>query len=242
MGRVARERALAVAIAAAIVVLAVGCSHGPKRGQGAWHRVERGDTLWRLAQRYDTSVAAIERANDGVDSRALRVGRKLWIPRGGIALARRGEVPAAAASTLGRRTREAGDACGDLTRGEEVAFEWPVPGDLTSRYGDDRGRRLHDGVDLVADAGTPIRAAETGVVLYAGEELGDYGKVVILGHLGPWATVYAHNRENFVDEGEVVGRGDVIAEVGETGNASAPHLHFEVRHRDAPYDPETCLP
>jgi len=65
---------------------------------------------------------------------------------------------------------------------------------------------------------------------------------VIVKHLGRWATVYAHNRKNLVDEGDFVEKGDVIAEVGDTGNASAPHLHFEVRRSNNPRDPQSCLP
>src|SRR5262249_50810421 len=119
--------------------------------------------------------------------------------------------------------------CGDQARKDDLSFEWPILGHVTSGFGDSRGTHAHDGIDLVAAEGTPIHAAEAGRVIYAGDGLGDYGRVVIVKHLGRWATVYAHNRKNLVDEGAFVERGDVIAEVGETGNATTPHLHFEVR-------------
>jgi lipoprotein NlpD len=237
-GRVARA-ALLLLVATALAI-APGCSRGPTSGSGggAWVVVRPGDTLWSLAQRGGSTVAAIERANDGVDAHALRVGQKLWVPRaraGSGATRARSDAP----ETLEQRTDT---ACGDLARREALAFEWPVLGHLTSGFGDARGRRAHEGIDLVADEGTPVHAAEAGRVVYAGEDLGDYGRVVIVKHLGRWATVYAHNRKNLVDEGTFVERGDVIAEVGDTGNATTPHLHFEVRRSNQPRNPQSCLP
>lgn len=232
-----RLTSLAV-IAMLLVAAASGCSRGPKGGGGTWVVVKPGDTLWRLAERHGSTVSEIERANDDLDARSLQIGSKVWIPRasGG---SRGGKSGASAkASTLERRNDV---ACGDLARREELEFDWPVLGQLSSEFGE-RGGRSHDGIDLLADEGTPIHAAESGRVVYSGDDLGDYGRVVIVKHLGRWATVYAHNRKNLVDEGEFVERGDVIAEVGDTGNASAPHLHFEVRRSNEPRDPQSCLP
>jgi murein DD-endopeptidase MepM/ murein hydrolase activator NlpD len=87
-----------------------------------------------------------------------------------------------------------------------------------------------------------VRAAEAGRVIHSGKGLGAYGNVVIVKHTGRWATVYAHNRRNHVRKGAFVEKGDVIAEVGKTGNASGPHLHFEIRRGDVPRDPLPCLP
>lgn len=236
MGRVAR--AVALLVLAGLAAGTLACSHAPK-GKGAWHVVKPGDTLWRLSQRYETSVGAIEDANEDLDARSLRVGQKLWIPRGGAA-----RPSGSASSAGGSHTLEhdRGERCDTLAQQERLDFEWPVLGHLSSPYGVERGNHDHDGIDLRADEGTPIHAAEAGRVVYAGDELGDYGKVIIIKHMGRWATVYAHNRKHFVDEGEFVEKGDVIAEVGETGNASAPHLHFEVRRNNATRDPQSCLP
>lgn len=236
MGRLARV--FGKLLVAALAAGALACSHSPN-GKGVWHVIEPGDTLWRLSQRYEIPVEAIRDANDGVDARSLRVGQKLWMPRGG---ARR---PGGSARSAGRSKTadpDAGAQCGTLATQDELDFEWPVLGHLSSPFGVDRGNHDHDGIDLKADEGTPIHAAETGQVVYAGDELGDYGNVVIIKHRGRWATVYAHNRKHLVDEGEFVEKGDVIAEVGETGNASTPHLHFEVRRNNAPRDPQSCLP
>jgi len=236
MGRLARV--VALVLLAGLAAGTVACSHAPN-GKGVWHVVKPGDTLWRLSERYETSVDAIRDANDDLDARSLRVGQKLWIPRGG---ARRPSGSARNASRSHTLDQDGGTLCGPLAKQEKLDFDWPVLGHLTSPYGVDRGNHNHDGIDLTADEGTPIHAAEAGRVVYAGDDLGDYGKVIIIKHTGRWATVYAHNRKNSVDAGEFVEKGDVIAEVGETGNATAPHLHFEVRRNNTPRDPQSCLP
>lgn len=240
MGRVAALALVAVLALGAITAVG-GCSRGPRGGGGRWVVIKPGDTLWGLAQRYGTSVEAIDRANDDLDPRALRVGQKVWIPkgRGGAKVASRGGGGGSHPATLERRPDDG--QCGVLAKRDGLAFDWPVLGRLTSPYGG-RDGRPHDGIDLAADEGTPIHAAEAGRVVYEGDDLGDYGRVLIVKHEGRWATVYAHNRKNLVDEGDFVEKGDVIAEVGDTGNASAPHLHFEVRRSNAPKDPQTCLP
>jgi murein DD-endopeptidase MepM/ murein hydrolase activator NlpD len=112
---------------------------------------------------------------------------------------------------------------------------------MTSKFGWRNGR-THEGIDIPVKRGTPIYAAEAGRVIHSGGGLGDYGKVVILKHAGRYSTVYAHNSRNRVRKGSFVEKGDVIAEVGETGNASGPHIHFEVRRDRTPLDPLLFLP
>jgi lipoprotein NlpD len=118
-------------------------------------------------------------------------------------------------------------------RGEPLS--WPAPGVLISGFGE-RERDRHDGIDLACPEGTPVRAAEAGVVLFAGEQRG-YGKLVLLGHENDLVTVYAHNSENLVETGDKVSRGAQIARAGRTGNATGPHVHFEVRVGARPRDP-----
>ena len=94
---------------------------------------------------------------------------------------------------------------------------------------------------MTAKRGTRIYASEAGKVIHAGR-LGDYGRVVILKHRGDYRTVYAHARKTLVRRGDFVEKGDSIAEVGTTGNASGPHLHFEIRRKDVAKDPILYLP
>lgn len=207
-----------------------GCASTPDTGQ--IHVVRPGETVWRIARYYGVSVDAVVRANGIGDVRQVRVGERLWIP-GATRPAPPSALPAPPAA------RAAG-AC-SLAHSDDLAFTWPVDGQLTSRFGR-RGRRQHDGIDISAREGTPVVAAEAGRVIHSGRGLGAYGNVVIVRHVGRWATVYAHNRRNRVRRGDFVEKGEVIAEVGRTGNASGPHLHFEVRRGDRPHDPLGCLP
>lgn len=108
------------------------------------------------------------------------------------------------------------------------SFIWPVQGGgrLTSPYGW-RSGGFHAGIDIAAARGTPILAADSGVVVFAGRD-GGYGLSVVIYH-GHYYTRYAHNSENLVREGQAVNQGEVIARVGSTGRSTANHLHFEIR-------------
>jgi murein DD-endopeptidase MepM/ murein hydrolase activator NlpD len=105
-------------------------------------------------------------------------------------------------------------------------------------------RRLahHDGIDISASQGSLIRAAEAGRVVHSGNKLSGYGNLIIIKHAGAFATVYAHNARNLARVGQFIEKGEVIAEVGRTGRASAPHLHFEVRRDGKPRNPVDYLP
>lgn len=99
---------------------------------------------------------------------------------------------------------------------------------VTSHFGKRRGRR-HDGIDINAPIGTPVYASEAGIVVFAGVHIDGYGETIIVRHPGGLSTLYAHNSVLRVVEGEAVTKGQCIAYSGDTGNASGPHLHFEVR-------------
>lgn len=116
-------------------------------------------------------------------------------------------------------------------------LQWPLKQmKLSSGFGR-RGSGNHQGVDLQAAWGTPIYAAADGVVVYAGSQISGYGDTLIIRHRGDIATLYAHASTILVKEGELVTRGQAIGYVGDTGNASGPHLHFEVRVHSIPTDP-----
>lgn len=123
-------------------------------------------------------------------------------------------------------------------------FIWPLPvqrsAEITSDYGG-RGRRHHDGLDIDGRTGDPVFAAADGRVRSAGWA-GGYGHTVVLDHGRGVTTLYAHNSALHVVAGEPVRRGQVIASVGASGNASGDHLHFEVAWRGFPVDPRPLLP
>ncbi len=111
---------------------------------------------------------------------------------------------------------------------------WPVNGVVTSGFGW-RWGRMHEGIDIAAPSGTPIRAAAAGTVIYAGW-MGGYGNIVIIDHGNGLATAYGHQSAISVGGGSV-SQGTVIGAVGTTGNSTGPHVHFEVRVNGSPVDP-----
>ena len=119
-------------------------------------------------------------------------------------------------------------------------FVWPVRGEVSSGFGE-RDGKPHDGIDIRAPQGTPVKASATGDVVYAGKMSG-YGNLLVLRHDSNYFTAYAHNEELLVKEGKKVSQGDVISKVGDTGHASGYHLHFEIRQGSTPMNPLAFLP
>ena len=118
---------------------------------------------------------------------------------------------------------------------------WPVSGEITSPY----GYRIHpiwgttiyhSGIDIGVDEGTPVHAADSGVIVWSGW-MGGYGYAVVIDHGNGLSTLYGHNSELAVDEGQSVSKGQVVAYAGSTGNSTGPHVHFEVRENGDPVDP-----
>jgi murein DD-endopeptidase MepM/ murein hydrolase activator NlpD len=121
------------------------------------------------------------------------------------------------------------------------AFVWPVRGRVVSDFGAKGGGLHNDGINIAAAQGTPIRAAESGVVVYAGNELRGFGNLILLQHADGWMTTYAHADEITVHRGEQVRRGQVIGKVGATGNVTSPQVHFEIRRGSRAVNPREHL-
>ncbi|MBL8644111.1 MAG: M23 family metallopeptidase [Rhodospirillaceae bacterium] len=118
---------------------------------------------------------------------------------------------------------------------------WPIKGKIISGFGPS-GKGLHnDGINIAASAGAEVRAADNGVVAYAGNELKGFGNLLLIKHADGWITAYAHNDKLLVQRGDQVQRGQVISTVGRTGNVDSPQLHFEVRKGTQSLDPMKYL-
>jgi murein DD-endopeptidase MepM/ murein hydrolase activator NlpD len=131
---------------------------------------------------------------------------------------------------------QAAQASGGTGGGPSAAgLIWPVLGPVTSPFGW-RWGRMHEGIDIGASSGTPIRAAAAGTVIYAGW-LGGYGNLTVIDHGGGIATAYGHQSSIAAGYGATVAQGEVIGYVGSTGHSTGPHLHFEVRVNGVPQDP-----
>ncbi len=118
-----------------------------------------------------------------------------------------------------------------------LSLRWPLKGKVISGFGNKPGGLKNEGINIAVPEGTSVRAADTGVVAYAGNELKGYGNLVLIRHPGGYVTAYAHAKELFVKRGDKIERGAVIAKAGQTGSVSSPQLHFEVRKGATALDP-----
>lgn len=120
-------------------------------------------------------------------------------------------------------------------------FRWPAKGPIIAGFGDALGEGLNDGINISLPTGASIRAAADGEVIYAGDEIRNFGNLVLLSHPNGYVTAYAHADEITVRRGDRVSRGQIIAAAGTTGSVSEPQLHFEVRKGSSPIDPAPYL-
>jgi murein DD-endopeptidase MepM/ murein hydrolase activator NlpD len=184
--------------------------------------VQKGETLWSISHRYGSTVDEVALANRISDPAQIRIGQRLVVP------ARR--------NVAATRSRKPWTSSNPRVRSSQSTLSWPARGRVTSRFGMRNGAH-HDGIDISVRTGTTVLAAESGRVIHSDNNLSGYGYLIIVKHTGSLSSVYAHNRRNLVKVGEFVEKGQVIAEAGKTGRASAPHLHFEVRKGGKAVDP-----
>ncbi len=189
--------------------------------------VRRGDTLFSISQRYSVTLAELVDVNDLDDPNRLSVGQVLRVPSGGqgpaIVSTRPPTTKSDAGSAKQIRLSEARRYIGQMI--------WPAPKTrLVSKFGP-RWNNFHEGLDLAGPVGTPIYAALDGVVVYSNNKIRGYGNIVVIRSPG-LLHVYAHNDRNLVRVGQTVKRGARIAELGQTGHVTGPHLHFETRIKD----------
>jgi murein DD-endopeptidase MepM/ murein hydrolase activator NlpD len=204
----------------------------PETPAGSWYVVSRGETLDDIAKRAGVPAEDILEINGLARAEEVRPGRLIFVLAPPPAPGQPVEAPVANAPG------PAGAAPAGAGR-----LQWPlvnVPRNVGSPFGA-RDGRAHEGIDLPAPTGTPVVAAADGEVVYAGDGIRGYGNLVVLQHPGDLLTVYAHNSALYVSQGQAVHAGDRVAAVGQTGRATGPHLHFEVRQGQIPRDPMTYL-
>lgn len=239
-------------------------------GGGSSYTVVSGDTLSAISRRTGVSADAIKRANN-LDSGLIRIGQSLTIPAGGaqppatqVASApqqpsrtdpvqtastpapqqpstpQRAQeaayAPAAAASSIESAARDTAAVAPNSTGVGKM--RWPVRGRVISNFGSGASG---DGIDISVPQGTPVMAAENGVVIYAGDGLREFGNTVLVRHDDGLVTVYGHASDLKVARGEKVTRGQQIATSGMSGNADTPKLRFEVRKDSSPVNPASYL-
>ena len=235
-----------------------------KKASRGTHTVTGGETLFSLGRKYGVSPYAIADLNGLPNDQSLSVGQQLRMPSG-TRKAIVAKLPAVEESeqiASSEEPVEVDEAPQNLALKKPLLDEefsvvkpvpqqtvelearpvmggmrWPVKGKIISEYGAKPNGLKNEGINIAVPEGTGVRAAESGVVAYAGNELKGYGNLVLIRHEGGWVTAYAHAKELFVKRGDIVKRGDVIAKAGQTGSVSSPQLHFEVRKGATAMDP-----
>src|SRR5262245_17545758 len=235
------------------------------------HVVAPGETLSKLSRKYKKSVVEIAKANKIEPHTQVKMGDRLIIPGtrapqtaapaappvapAPVAAQPQPKAPATTPSQKVAGTPPASTArtvtpsadqptqktSVDATAATMPTFRWPVRGRVIAGFGPKTTGQQNDGINVAVPEGTPIKAAEDGVVAYAGNELKTYGNLVLIRHSNGYVTAYAHASEILVKRDEPIKRGQVIAKSGQTGNVAAPQLHFEIRKGSSPVDPMPYL-
>lgn len=207
------------------------------------HKVRQGETITSISKSYGVQPMALAQLNSISAPYHIEPGWAL-------------ELPANAADT-GKPSRGLGYRLNPFASGKKKEtthtgqsrsvprgggrFIWPVEGKIISQYGSKGGGRRNDGINIQAAQDTHILAIADGTVTYVGNELRSYGNLVLVRHSGNWVSAYAHTRQVWVKEGEEVTKGKPIATVGQSGDASRPQLHFELRRGSKSVDPSLYL-
>jgi murein DD-endopeptidase MepM/ murein hydrolase activator NlpD len=225
------------------------------------HIVNPGETLAGIARHNHVTVAEIARANNIDPSARLKLGTRLNVPtRNAAATPQPAPAPLPSVTTVPAAGTKVATAVPQQSARlaqanpppEEAAeapvksseatgalptFRWPVRGKVITGYGAKTNGKSNDGINLAVPEGTPIKAAEDGVVAYSGNELKGYGNLVLVRHSNGYVTAYAHASELLVKRGDAIKRGQVIAKSGQSGEVGSPQLHFEIRKGSSPVDP-----
>ena len=193
--------------------------------EGVLHVIKEGQTLTDISLTYAVSVEEITATNRITNPEMIYAGEEILISRD---------------ASLPWKTVVA------LSKGEETRFIWPLEGEVVSAFGWRvhpvlQFRHHHNGIDIDVPEGTTVVAAAAGLVSFVGEEE-SYGTMLVLSHPDDYVTAYGHLSRVFVYSGQFVEAGQPIAESGNTGISSGPHLHFEVRNREFPIDLTRYLP
>ncbi len=188
-----------------------------------YHVVVAGDTVYGISRRYRVDMTSLVRANGLRPPYTITVGQSLSLPGNAVHTARVAAVPPRADPAPPPRT--AGQ------------FAWPARGQVVSEFGPKPGGLHNDGIDIRVAQGSPVLAADAGVVAYVGNQLRGFGNLMLIRHDGGWVTAYAHNEVLLVERGARVERGQIVARAGATGNVDTPQLHFEIRKGTVAVDP-----
>lgn len=229
------------------------------------HKVVKGDTLYGISKKYDVDITSLSKLNDLKAPYELNIGQILILPdslssSSNTTFASSGgsssysfnkttkPVKVAQSKTTSKKIQQKKVVQKNTPRRKNVStyratkFIWPVNGKVVSSFGVVGKGRRNDGINIKAVLGSNVKAADKGVVAYAGNELKGFGNLVLIKHSDGYITAYAHNDKLFVKKGQKVIKGEKIATVGKTGSVNSPQLHFEVRAGKKAVNPRSYLP
>lgn len=229
------------------------------------YRVRSGDSLYTVSRLFGADSSRLARLNDLQSPYVIHTGQVLRLPSES-ARAPEPEMQMASVSDVGTQVvkpgvkpainkpqsardqaklRKASVARTKITaktpKRSSSKFMQPVSGKVISKYGPKKGGLHNDGINILAARGSAVKAADNGVVVYAGSELKGSGNLVLVRHENRWMTAYAHLDKIKVKRGAVVKRGQSLGAVGSTGSVDRPQLHFEVRRGTEAINPERYL-
>ena len=230
------------------------------------YKVVKGDTLFSISRKHNVDITSLSKLNDLKAPYELNVGQILMLPdslssssdttlasSGGSSAFSFNKVSSkssvtsapkqASAKVVSKKTSKTASSSRKTVSSYRASkFIWPVNGKVVSNFGVVGKGRRNDGINIKAVLGSNVKAADKGVVAYAGNELKGFGNLVLIKHPDGYITAYAHNDKLFVKKGQSVIRGEKIATVGETGSVNSPQLHFEVRAGKKAVNPRSYLP
>jgi len=197
-----------------------------------YHVVERHQTLYRICKTYGVDIKEVASLNGITDHSKIQAGQRVFIPGAKKVL----KVEIVLDDVVAEPGEKEQGKERPKTAHKKIDFIWPVEGKFGDGFeGSERER--HQGIDITSPLGTPIKASNGGAVIYSGNTIKGYGNLIIVRHSEEFVSVYAHNQGNLVEEGASVEKGQIIGKVGQTGRATGPHLHFEIRRNNKPVDP-----
>ena len=222
--------------------------------------VQKGDTLYSLSRKYEIPVNDLAVMNKISSPFDLSVGQKIKVPKmDNVKTAYVSEIKTEK-TTVAKITPAKNTTTGtvQIAQKQKISsnpqkqlpkvaarsaskFSWPVRGKVLSSYGAKSNGLFNDGINISAPLGSAVKAAENGVVAYAGNEVKGMGNLIIIQHSDGWMTIYAHLDSMSVKRGARVGVGTQIGRVGKTGKVDQPQLHFEIRKGTKAYNPTQYL-
>lgn len=197
------------------------------------HIIKKGETLYSISRKYNVDRFILCKINNIKSENKIYSGQKLFISSNEYKVNKKKKNNDKKSK---KKTKSE-----VLPNSNSLKFLWPVKGEIILKYGQIKPGYHNDGINIRTAKDIPVKASETGKIIYTGNEIPGYGNLVLIKHSKNWITAYAHLKKIEYEKGSFVKKGEVIGIVGQTGNVSIPQLHFEIRKGKKAMDPKRFL-